>query len=165
MPITFAEWRKEKRIIQEGIEQPLLSGLVVRMRPVQPDTLLRSGRVPDLLTPLVIKSLYESVREELDAFVFEPRKQTEETLQMIESVNVVVEAALVYPRVVAKPTADDEIAIDELSLSDRMWIFRLAFMPAELLSRFRYEPPRDVEAVADEQGDAQQAEPVDVREG
>jgi hypothetical protein len=67
--------------------------------------------------------------------------------------------ALLYPKVVDNPSAEDEIAISELSLSDRMWIFKLAFMPAEVLSRFRYEPARDVEAMDDEQEQPQQTEP------
>jgi hypothetical protein len=79
---------------------------------------------------------------------------------MIESINYVCKAALLYPKVVDTPKAEDEIAVTELSLSDRMWIFKLAFMPAEVLSRFRYEPSRDVEDSADGGTDVQQAEQV-----
>jgi len=169
MPLSLAEWRKERKEVRDaerqGVEQVLLSGLPVRMRPVDPLALLRGGRVPDILTPLVFKALYAFPREDVDSFVFDQRKEIEETERMLESVNLVCEAALIYPKIVAEPNGDGEIALEELSIADRMWIFRMAFMPAELLTRFRYEPAGDVETVADEQSDPQQAEPATEHQG
>lgn len=159
-----------RRAREEGVPQLLLSGIVVRMRSVTPDMLLKTGRIPDVLTPLVMKMLFPPKEEdnyrfpdEVDNFVFTQRDEQAETLEMIRSVDYVVKAALVYPRVVDKPTQEDEIAVEDLELRDRFWIFRLALMPAEVLSTFRLQPQGDVEAVADEQGDKQQAEPIAVR--
>lgn len=154
---TMAAWRKARKERQEGIPQTLISGVEVRMRSVSPDKLLRGGSLPDVLTPLVVRSLYEDVREELDAFTFTQREDAAEALRMIDSVNVVCQEALVWPRIVDDPQNEDEISIDDLSLSDRMWIFRLAFMPAEVLSSFRYQQEGDVEGAADKQGDRNKA--------
>lgn len=145
---------------EQGVPQTLLSGIKVRMRTVTPDKLLRSGRVPDILTPLVSKMLFESVaNEELDKFI-EPREQVKENLEMIDSLNVVCEAALLYPRIVAEPVADDEIMAEDLSLADRGWVFKLAFQEAHILRRFRLETTRDVESVPDQQDDTQPTEPT-----
>jgi hypothetical protein len=140
-----------KRAYDEGTPQTLLSGLQVQMRSVRPELLLRSGKLPDILTPIVLKTLYESATEELDAYLFDQREQAEDALKMIEGVDAVCEQALVDPSIVPY-----------LSLNDRMWIFKLAFMPAEVLSRFRLGQTRDVEVGADGEGDEQPTERVDV---
>lgn len=149
MDVTPASEIRSMR--EQGVPQTLLSGIKVQMRTVTPDRLLRSGRVPDILTPLVNKMLFESVpNEELDKFI-EPREQTKENLEMIDSLNVVCEEALLYPRIVADPVADDEIRADDLTLADRGWVFKLAFQEAHILRRFRLEQTRDVE-VGDDSG-------------
>lgn len=141
---TGAELRAMR---EHGVWQTLLSGTVVRMRTVTPDRLLRGGRVPDILSPLVTKMMYERVATaELDEFMSR-REQEAESLAVIESINLVCEAALLYPRIVAEPVADDEICAEDLSLGDRGWIFKLAFQPAEFLKRFRNQPHGDVGSV------------------
>lgn len=144
---------------EQGVPQTLLSGRKVKMRAVTPDKLLRGGRVPDILTPLVLKMLKGEVEnEEIDNFYGQERDEVKDNLAMIDSVNVVCEAALVYPRVVDMPEGDDEISIDDLSLTDRFWIFKLAFQPAEVLSRFRLESLANVDSSADSEGDEQPPE-------
>lgn len=151
-----AEYRYMREL---GVEQTLLSGRKVKMRAVTPDKLLRGGRVPDILTPLVVRMLRGVVdNEEIDDFYGQERDEVKDQLAMIDSVNVVCEAALVYPRVVDMPEGNDEISIDDLSLTDRFWIFKLAFQPAEVLSRFRFEPLANVDRSADSEGDEQPPE-------
>lgn len=140
-----------KRAYDEGIPQTLISGIEVKMRAVRPDVLLRAGTLPDILTPIVIKSLYEDVSEKLDAYLFTERDEVQETLDMVRGVDAVCAAALIDPSVVPY-----------LDLSDRMWIFKLAFMPAAVLSTFRYEPNRDVEGAPDGKGNEQPTERVAV---
>lgn len=144
-----------KRAYDEGLPQTLLSGLEVVIRPVRADRLLMSGNVPDILTPLVLRMMFPK-EDVVDAttfpdeaddvdpitrFLTKQREQAQEAMEFVRAVDVVCQAALLDPSV-----------LPYLSLADRMWIFRLAFMPAEVLSTFRLQPARDVEAVQDEQG-------------
>lgn len=150
-----SEFRKMR---EQGVAQTLLSGRKVRLRTVTPDRLLRTGKVPDILTPLVTRMLFEEVtNQELNDFIA-PREQAKESLEMVDAINVVCEAGLVYPRIVDDPQGEDEISIDDLSLADRGWIFKLVFQPAEVLSRFRLESLTDVETGADGEGDVQPSE-------
>lgn len=125
-----------RRIHEEGVEQTLLSGIPVMMRPVRIEVLLASGHVPDILTPLMLKGLYENINDDLTDFVAKPRDGKEETLEMLRSVDAVCAASLVDPSIVPY-----------LELPDRMWIFKLAFQPAEVLSSFRLRPEGDVVSV------------------
>ena len=151
---------------ERGVLQTLPSGRVVRLRTVTPDRLLRAGKVPDILTPLVIKMIYEEVaNEELDAFLAAKTKIAD-ALATVESLRVVCEAGLLDPRVVDASTgsalADDEISIDDLTLAERGWIFKLVFQSTEVLQRFRLGQAPDVDAVPDGEGDSQPTQPTDV---
>lgn len=139
-----------KRAYDEGLEQELISGVKVKMHSVRIEDLLRKGNLPDILTPIVIKTLFEDTHKERDAYLFAPRQESEDTLKMIAGVDAVCEAALIDPSVVPY-----------LSLSDRMWIFKLAFMPAAVLSTFRFRQEGDVETEGDSEGFAQPTERVD----
>lgn len=150
-----------RRAYEEGLPQTLLSGLEVQMRPVQADKLLMSGKVPDILTPLVMGMMFakeqpedetvfpDEIDDPVNAYLNKQRQEAKDAISFIQSVDVVCEAALVDPSIVPY-----------LSLRDRMWIFKLAFYPVEVLSNFRLKPARDVAAGNDSAGDAQQAEPV-----
>lgn len=129
-----------RRAYEEGIPQRLFSGIEVQMRPVRLDKLLMSGNVPDILTPLVMRGLFpasdaeaDRFPDEINTFIGQKRDKQKEAVDFIRAVDVVCEAALIDPSVVPY-----------LSLSDRLWIFRLAFLPAEVLSRFRLQPQADV---------------------
>jgi hypothetical protein len=143
-----------RRMYQEGLPQTLISGIEVRMRPVTPDRLLQLGRIPDTLAPIMLKGLYEDIHKDLDKFVEVDAANQEATLEMIRAVDAVCEAALLEPDIVPY-----------LSLADRMWIFKLAFMPAEVLSTFRFQPTRNVEAAADGEGNGDKTKPASVRAG
>jgi hypothetical protein len=154
-PTLGAEWRKER---EEGVLVRLpVSRRLVRLRTVRPDMLLRRGKIPDILTSLVVDLIYgKATNDEIIAFLG-PREQAEEAVEMMESLRVVCEAGLIEPRVVDEPIADDEIAIDDIEYADRGYIFKLVFAPAEALSRFRHKPKTDVDAVENEPIDTQQA--------
>lgn len=124
----------QRRAIQEeGITQTLLSGIEVQMWPVRIEKLLAAGNVPDILTPIMLKGLYENINDDLTEFVTKQRDEKAETLEMICAVNAVCEASLVDPSLV-----------DYLDLTDRFWLFKLAFQPAEVLSTFRLGSAGDV---------------------
>lgn len=138
---------ERRAIFDEGVPILLPSGVDVLLRPVTPETLLRAGKIPDTVTPILLKALYEplNAQKELDAFVQEPRQSAEETLAMLTAIGVVCEAALV-----------DASQLPYLSFQDKGFIFRMAFLPAEVLSRFRAKSGGTVGRVDD--GD--QVQPV-----
>lgn len=146
-----------RRAYEEGIPQTLLSGIEVKLRPIQPEMLLELPEVPDMLTELVmgmffpVKEVEENPfpdeEDDVQRFVTKPRDEKQEALEYIRSLNIVCDAVLV-----------DASVRRYLSLNDRVWIFKLAWLPVDVLSTFRLQPESDVEAVSDEQGQSQQAE-------
>lgn len=154
LPVSSgAEWRKNRE--QGELIQLPFCGRFIRLRTVRPDSLLRLGKIPNVLTTLVLNMLYD--RDEDDQFEkFLANSETrEQAIDMVESLRVVCTAGMVSPRIVDNPTEDDEISIDDLDLGDRAFIFRLVFAPAEALSRFRAESPSDVAVMANGEGDPQ----------
>lgn len=134
-----------RRVYDEGITQRLISGIEVQMHPIQIEKLLEAGDIPDTLTSILVKGLYEDVREDLDNFVMEKQDDRAKAVETIRSVDAVCRAVLIDPTIVPY-----------LSLSDRFWLFKLAFMPAEVLSRFRLQSEGNVDVV-DESQNVQQA--------
>lgn len=135
-----------KRAYEEGLPQTLLSGIEVYMRPVRPEKILATGKIPDILCPLMLGRLFpkpklnpDAFTDEIGDFLAKPRDEAKEALEFVASVDVVCEAALIDPSIVPY-----------LSLPDRMWIFKLAFMPVEVLSTFRLQPQGNVGLVDDE---------------
>lgn len=126
---------------------------VVRLRTLDAETLLREGKIPDILTPLVIKSVYEELSDrEVRAVLAQSRGTTEEALAMVEAIDFVAEKSIA-----------DSTKVKELTLGEKRWIFRLAMEPAELLVTFRYDPDANVEPVAE--GDEVQQAPERDTEG
>ncbi len=150
---SAAEFRSMR---EQGVLQTIPpAGRVVRLRTVTPDRLLRLGKLPDILTKLVIKMFYEGVSpSEFNKFL-EQREIIEEILEQVESLRVVCTAGLLEPRIVDNPQGADEISIDDLSMAERGWIFRLVLQEAEFLATFRHGQTPDVEAVPDVQNDGQ----------
>lgn len=147
-----------RRIYEEGIPIRTHTGVVVQIRPVQLDRLLTAGKIPDILTPLVMRLLFGSkpddvefpdeVKDPVSHYVFKQREEVAEAIEYMKSIDAICEAALIDPSVVPY-----------LPIADRIWIFQLALLRAEVLSTFRHEPPRYVETVHDQQDHAQQTEP------
>lgn len=152
-PSSGKEWRKNRE--QGELIQLPFCGRFARIRTVRPDALIRLGKIPHVLTTLVLNMIYDRGPEDQFEKFLSDVETKEEAAEMLESLRVVCTASMVSPRIVDNPQEDDEIAIDDLELGDRSYIFRLAFAPAEALSRFRAEPPSDVAVVANGEGDPQ----------
>ena len=115
------------------------TGREIRVRSVDAADLLREGKLPDILTPLVVKSIYQDLSDrEVREFLGQPRVGVEDALAMLEAIDFIVEKTLVSG---AKPS--------DLTLEEKRWIFRLAMGPAELLVTFRFDQTVDVESVAE----------------
>lgn len=154
LPATSgAQWRKNR---EEGeLVQLPYSGNIVRIRTVRPDSLLRLGKIPQVLSAFVLDLIYDRGDDnQFENFLTTPEDQAE-AIAMLESLRIVCTAGLIYPKIVEDPVADDEISIDDMDLGDRSFIFRLVFAPAEALQRFRPGSVSDVAVVANGVGDPQ----------
>lgn len=163
---TGADWREPRRL---GIPIELPSGNIARLRPVEPQALLKQGEIIDILTPLVAKMLFqgadasaETIAQVLgDAADGEGASGYAEALAKLADLervcDIVCKAAFVAPRVVDEPQAENEIAPDDIELADKIHVFTLALRGAAALRHFRYEPNGDVESVPNSEGQPQPA--------
>ena len=164
-----AAWREPR---QAGIPVQLPSGNIARLRPVEPQALLKQGEIIDILTPLVAKMLFQGAdasAETIAQVIGDATAGTDDNPAQLQEAatrladlervcDIVCKAAFVDPRVVDDPQAENEIAPDDIELADKVHVFTLALRGAAALRHFRYEPSADVESVPDEQGQPQPAE-------
>lgn len=164
-------WREPRKL---GILIELPSGNIARLRPVEPQALLKQGEIIDILTPLVAKMLFqgadataetiaqvlgEAITADADGDNAAQLKEAAGRLADLERVcDIVCKAAFVDPCVVDEPADANEIAPDDIELADKIHVFTLALRGAAALRHFRYEPRADVEPVPDEQGQLRPAE-------
>lgn len=131
-----SQWRAE---YDAGEEVPLLSGRVVRLRPMRLTTLIRTGGIPNLLIEVANKALFQEAEE--------IAKDLESSGKFFELVDQITTAALIYPRIVDSPTADDEVTLDYFDDSDKLTIFRLATAGVGAMRSFRFQQTADVGSV------------------
>lgn len=142
-PTSGRDWRK---LNEETIITVLpYSGMVVEMGRAQLDQLLLTGKIPDVLTPIVADVLWASIGQGRAQDEIQAEKR------FFELVNAVVAACLLNPRVVSNPTQDDELAISDIDFADKLIIYKLATQPLAVLHRFRQGQTPDVDAL--QQGD------------
>lgn len=129
-----------KEMREQGDEQTIPDTLrVVRVKTLETKDLLLEGNFPDILTPLVVKSIYQDLTTpQIKEFFEMNTKDVEQAKKMLEAVEFVCRKSIV---------GDD--VINDLTMSEKRWIFRLAMGPAEMLVSFRYEPDEDVESMAE----------------
>lgn len=135
------------RIMREqGWEQTFSTGRSVRLRTLEPDMLLREGDCPDILTPLLLKSLYGDDRNAaVREFLEQPFGTKEDAFAYIDLLNLICGKSIC-----------DGTKVEELTLAEKRLIFRFALGSSELLTSFVYEPPPPV-AVVEEVNDLPQA--------
>lgn len=162
-PTSGAAWRQPRT---EGYTKELPSGAVARLRPVSPDQLIAGGEVPDILTPLVLKMLFQGSDGSELSRLTQPEQVLVHAGETVKLINAICRLAFVQPRIVDDPQSDDEISIDDVAIIDRSFVFQLATQPAEVLRDFRLSPTiTDVATVPDEQGDGEPAQRPDVLDG
>lgn len=131
------EWSK---LYLEGVLVPLASGKVARLRPVGIEELVRTGRIPDDLSPLAAEVVWMG----------EPGGNTVRTLGKgaILMLNTIVQAAFIEPRVVMEgEPGEGEISIDHIDLIDKQEVFRWVTAPVAVLATFRARQSRNVASV------------------
>lgn len=124
-------WIKTTREIE------LPSGNVVEMRPVGFDLLLRSGRVPDFLTPLIIRAF--KGKGELDM------EELSDVLGFFDLMDLCVDLAFVHPTAA-------EIGLENIAYVDKVVAFQSMGQSPRWLDNFRPESARDGATGSDESG-------------
>lgn len=152
--------RDLRRGREEGVVLPFPSGNAYRIAPVSLDVLLKSGRIPDLLTPFAVSVIMEGIDSKLDELEkrMQPDAILDEATEWLAFVDLICEASFLEPRIVDDPQADDEIAIVDLPFVDRGHAMLLALQPIEVLRRFRDEEAASLESVPDGEDDSDEAE-------
>jgi hypothetical protein len=160
------EWRQlREQLKEEGVLYQLPSSMNwIRLRLVSIDALMLAGRIPDFLTPLAASVLWQPkwITQDEAQKILEDAKSAREYIELI---NIIVPAAMMEPRIVDNPQADDEISLDDLDIHDRFHIFNLAKQPQGWLHRFRHEQAANVEPVHDSEAEQPATEPASTDSG
>ena len=154
-PETIAELIS--KTLEEGRELTIPeTDRVVRIRPLDVSALLDEGKVPDILTPIIVKAVYSEVSDsDAKNFVFKEHTDLKELAEHLAAIDYVVKHSLV----------GDNPSPKQLTLREKRWIFRLAMIPAEYLATFRWEQDDDVADVAEGEDVQPVAEPNPENQG
>ncbi len=141
-PTTAAAWRKPR---EEGEVVPLPSGNYARLRPADLLQMIKSGTIPDLLSPIAAGAVWKEQ---------DPEKigdSVEMAMQYHDLMAIVLPAIFVEPKVAMPGTepGPDEIAIEDIDLSDRTLAFNLAIAGVGTMRQFRAEQIKRMESVPD----------------
>jgi len=128
-PTSASMWRKARL---EGYTVQLPSGLFATIRPVALDQLVKTGLLPDLLSPIAARSLWAETESDDIA------KDPEMNKRFLELIDLIVPMAMMIPAVVENPNSQkEEIKLEDIDFLDKVGIFNLATQPAEMLKTFR----------------------------
>lgn len=144
-------WRKPR---EEGVVFHFPSGNVARVRPVNTDTFLALGEVPDMLTGLVAKLIGGHASLET--------MKASEYSKSLHVLNIFVRTSFVWPRVVEKPEdikdPVNEIALADICDEDKQTLFVFLGRPAQALESFRPITNESLERVVSSEGDESDTE-------
>lgn len=157
--LLVTQGKKMRAMREEGIILTFPSGNNYRVRLVGAAALLKRGNLPNILISFIHDVLYEGDPggKKYEAFIA-PSESSERDLELLASFEVVCEAMFMEPKIVKSPSADDEISIDELSVTDQAWAFWLAFLEVKALEFFRQQQAPDVVSVDEPQDVPSEAE-------
>jgi hypothetical protein len=135
-----------KEMKSKGLPARTDTGRPIRLRTIDATALLKTGNMPEVLTPMVVKSVYQSLSDrEIRDFLTTNKNDAAEALKTVEMVDFVVKEAIA-----------DGTKVEDLTPGEKRWIFRLAMLPTEVLADFCYPEESDVEPMDD--GDEVQPE-------
>ena len=117
-----SQWRQPR---EAGVPIRLPSGNVASIRSVGLDLVIRLGRVPDVLTPVIV----DVVKGQGEGDLAGALHTMKDVQAVMEFLNAVVELCFVEPRIVDKPQAEDEISLGDVDWDDK-WAVRLPQPPA-----------------------------------
>lgn len=106
----------------------------IKLRAVEASALLADDKMPDLLTPLVIKSVYTDLKgKDVEEYLDKERTEKVDAIAFLNSINYICSLAIA-----------DNTKVEELILSEKRWVFRLVLGPADMLVTFRDNKKTDV---------------------
>lgn len=145
---TGKEWRESIGVILR-----LPSGRVAKIRAVGPDMVFQQGKLPDSLTPIIAK-------------IMDGGKAGSEAIQtmadlvgMADFLNAVTRCAFLDPRVVDKPSKDNEIGINDVDYPDKVFLMEVLGATTQQLENFRVEQESDVDDLVSTEGHDEASEP------
>lgn len=141
-PADLPIYERIRIMREQGWAQTFSTGRTVRLRTLEPDMLLREADCPDILTPLLLRSLYGDDRNQsVKEFVEQPFGTKEDAFAYVDLLDLICSKSIC-----------DGTKVEELTLAEKRLIFRFALGSSELLTSFVYQPPADVAAVAESDG-------------
>jgi len=113
---------------------------VVRIKPMDATTFVKLGRIPDYLS--------ETVRQLIDGEATTVRVPPKEDMDKFRLwLDDLVMDVMVEPKVVRTPLDEDELGIDEISYSDKLYIYSWFGQPARVLRSFRTDQVKSLAIV------------------
>lgn len=151
---SAAEFKKRK----QGQTLPLPSGLVIKAKRVELQTMIMQGSVPNPLMETVSKALEKGQKADIAKMVGmdEGKLDLNMVNDMYEMVNAVVMESVIEPKVHPVPEDqddrdDDLLYIDEFDDTDKMFMFQWASGGTSDLEQFRRESDADMASLAESQ--------------
>jgi hypothetical protein len=144
-PTPALEWRRLVESDKRGYVVELASGMQVRLRPVSIERMLRSGQIPDELSPIAGKSIWSEFSEDSVG------TSTNMVLGMFDLLDLICMAAIIEPKIVEDPQADDELSIDDLGTDEKYEVYQLVTQPGWVLRKFCEQQGANVASLPDGQ--------------
>ena len=137
MATKAKDWKKGYQVELELPE----SGNVVEVRPLDAAFFFKSGRIPDFLAPIV-DDIITNKPYEMPNVVKNPPEKMKEFLAWLDEI---VMYAIVSPQVVSGTVQqEDQISVDDISYSDKLYIYSLFGRSAGVLRKFREQQSKPV---------------------
>ncbi len=147
-------WRQAR---EQGVELTFPSGNTAAIRPIEVDFFVRVGHIPDGLAGTVSKLINGETVKIGDIPASEELEKSKEWLTFL---NHLATFAFVNPKVVENPQADDEIAVDDLSYTDKVFLYQFFCRPAQILRSFRHAQTQSVASVGASGSNGAASQPV-----
>ena len=155
MTTAAKDWKKP-----EELELPSGNTCLVRRKPM--GALLRSGRVPNALMPMLKEAFKrggkpEDIPPEIEGL--------DDMVDLYNKVDMVVVECVVNPKVLPVPPEgedrdEDALYVDDIDDDDKMAVFNFAVSGVKDMESFRRQRERDVVAVPDVGGVVGAPEPA-----
>jgi hypothetical protein len=131
---------------QITVDVQLPSGNVATLRPLGFDLVFRQARIPDFMTPMIVKAF--KGEDASDSFKIDELEQTYEFFDFLDRL---CELAFVRPRIVKENPGEGEITCEQIDFEDKAAVMNMIGKPPSWLAMFRPGQEADVVALDDEQ--------------